>query len=84
MNNNGNKTFIKITNKNIYDKIEALEATVSSYCKSNEIVITKMNGENNTTHAKIFGRINLLQWLILAALATASTAIVWLYEMASI
>ena len=90
-NGNGDKTFIRITNKDIYDKLETLdgkletlETKVSAYGKSNELALAGICEKNEVAHTKMWGKINLQQWMILAALAVASTAIVWLWEIAKI
>jgi hypothetical protein len=81
---NGEKTFIKVTNKDIYDKLEALEVKVSKYCDSNEASLAGICQKNEVAHTKIWGRISLQQWMILAALTIASTAIIWIWELASV
>lgn len=65
---NGNKTFIKITNKNIFDKLEIIEKSL--------IEFHEVNGKE---HEKIKGSLVLQHWMILGALAMAGTAITWLW-----
>lgn len=66
---NGDKTFIKITNKDIYLKLEALETVVSTYCRTNV-----------EDHAKIKGNVNLAKYMAGIALGAAGTGIAWLWQ----
>ena len=66
--NNGNNTFIKITNKDIFDKLEALGEEVKGYNEKNEI-----------DHEKMKGRIKMQYWLIGAAMSVACYSIYCLW-----
>ena len=67
---NGSRTFIKITNKDIFDKISALETEVRNY-----------HGCNTNEHQKFIGKFNLQYWLIGAALTMAGYSILWLWTV---
>jgi|GEM_PF-2456945 len=70
--NNGNNTFIKITNKDIFDKLEALEETVRKF---------NSNGVNE--REKLSGRITMNRWLVGASLTIAGYAVIWLWSVVS-
>ena len=49
--NNGNKTFIRITNQTIFNKIEDLEKKVEEFCES-----------NGKEHERMSGKVKLALW----------------------
>jgi len=70
--NNGNNTFIKITNKDIFDKLEALGLDVRKY-----------NETNGIEHTQMKGSIKMQYWLIGAALSVSGYAVYWLWSVVS-
>jgi len=50
-NDNGNKTFVRITNQTIFEKLEDLERKVGEFCES-----------NGKEHEKISGKVKLALW----------------------
>ncbi len=70
-NGNGSKTFIKITNQDIYKKISSLEKEIREY-----------HEDNSAEHEKLLGKIILNRWIVGAALAVAGFAVVWIWQVA--
>ena len=63
------KTFVKITNDDIYNKLEGMEAKLERFC-----------AENRADHEKIKGTIVLAKWMAGIAIGAAGTAIAWLWQ----
>ena len=60
------KTFIKITNRDIFNEIKELKELL------NETIT-----ENKTDHSNIRASINLNRWMIYGAIAISTTGIGW-------
>ena len=69
---NGSRTFIKITNKDIYCKIEALEKMVREF-----------NEHGINERQKMKGKIAMNRWIAGGGIATAGYAVCWLWAHVS-
>ena len=83
------RTFIKITNKDIYNKIETLatKESVDNLAKKFDGMaksISESHECNAEDHEKINGTLGLYKWMIFGATGVALTAITWLWAHVSI
>jgi len=60
---NGNKTFIKITNQDIFVKIETLEKTLDAKTTILEKKLDGFCGVNQVQHERLNGKTKLALWM---------------------
>lgn len=62
-NDNGNRTFVKITNKDIFVKIEVLEQKLDDKTEILRKKLDEFCGVNQVQHEKLNGRTKLALWM---------------------
>jgi hypothetical protein len=67
MTDSDNNTFVRITNKDIYDEIKALKSMIYKY-----------EADNSEAHDSIRAQAGLHQWMIIGATGIACAGITWL------
>ena len=68
-NNNNDKTFVRITNQDIYNSIQELKQD-----------LTNLIINNKAEHKKIMGRVSLNKWIATTALSLVLFIIGWLLK----
>jgi len=65
---NGNKSFIQITNKDIFYKIEKLETRLNEIHDENKGAIMSLKSETKAANERLNGRAHLNFWIATTAL----------------
>jgi len=67
--NNNDKTFVRITNQDIYNSIQELKQQV-----------TDLITHNDSEHRRIMGRVNLNKWIATTSLSLVLILMGWLLQ----
>ena len=69
MARNGNRTFIKVTNIDIYAKLTAMELKLEAFCEQNKV-----------DHVKINGNLALNKYMAVGGVSIAVAAVYWIWQ----
>jgi hypothetical protein len=81
---NGNKTFIKITNRDIYQEIVTLRNQLKTFIESNEEAhnrIINLPGKPCQFHNTIYSKSNITKWIAGTSLTLSIIVIGWLFYL---